>query len=106
MTDDGELVIDTTSKMFKVEIKITDDENNVIPMEKSTISIFNFLRSINVSWDLSFKNKWALIGFIAELFGVFLAIWLFREGDFIEGYLVLLFSIIGLVKFTPKRLRS
>ncbi|OKY26294.1 hypothetical protein [Thalassotalea sp. PP2-459] len=59
MTDDGELVIDTTSKMFKVEIKITDDENNVIPMEKSTISIFNFLRSINVSWDLSFKNKWA-----------------------------------------------
>lgn len=100
--DDIKLTVEAISRIFNVDFKIFDEEKNSITLKKSKLNLLKFIKGFDVSLDLSFDSKLSLVGFVMELFGVCVAIWLLMTGDIIEGVILLILSVIGLLNITPK----
>ncbi len=102
-TQEGKLIIEATSKIFSVDFKVLDENNNLITLQESKEPLSKIINRYKLSLELPEKDLSSISLFVIEVAALLLSFWLILvDKDYIEGFILLILSVIGLVKFNIK----
>ena len=101
-TAEQNLRIRATSKLFSVVIEVFDENNSPIRIEKLKTPLLSHFNRVHLSIDLPEKNVWSRLLFIIEVAALIFGLYSIMNESYIDGILLLILSISGLVKVSLK----